>query len=77
MKLLNGQIPRSKLARCAGHLGIIPRKPGRNTRLQALNGHCLECGYRLAWGYSCNAESHSSVSILFIVYHTKSFCIAV
>src|SRR5262245_7982316 len=25
------------------------RKPIRNSPLQAINGHCLMCGYRLAW----------------------------
>ena len=34
--------------RCAGYLGIVLREPGRNTPLQAVNGHCLKCGYRLA-----------------------------
>ena len=36
-------------ARCNGYVGIILREPERNTRLQAVNGKCLECGYRLAW----------------------------
>jgi len=35
--------------RCDGYLGIVLREPGRNTPLQAVNGHCLQCGYRLAW----------------------------
>jgi hypothetical protein len=35
--------------RCAGYLGIVLREPGRNTPLQAVNGHCLKCDYRLAW----------------------------
>jgi hypothetical protein len=35
--------------RCRGYLGIILREPSRNTPLQAINGHCLECDYRLAW----------------------------
>ena len=30
-------------------LGIVLREPGRNTRLQAVNAHCLECNNRLAW----------------------------
>jgi len=25
------------------------RKPARNISLQAINGRCLACGYRLAW----------------------------
>jgi hypothetical protein len=28
---------------------IVLREAGRNTRLQAVNGECLGCGYRLAW----------------------------
>jgi len=35
--------------RCNGYLGIVMREPGRNMPLQAVNGHCLGCGYRLAW----------------------------
>ena len=34
---------------CKGYLGIVLREPGRNTPLQAINGHCLKCGYRLDW----------------------------
>jgi hypothetical protein len=35
--------------RCSGYLGIVLREPGRNTPVRAVNGHCLKCGYRLAW----------------------------
>jgi hypothetical protein len=35
--------------RCRGYLGIVLREPGRNTPLRAINGRCVECGYRLAW----------------------------
>ena len=35
--------------RCNGYLGIELREPGRNTPVQAINGHCLQCGHRLAW----------------------------
>ena len=35
--------------RCHGYVGIVLREPGRNTSLQTVNGHCLGCGYRLAW----------------------------
>jgi hypothetical protein len=34
---------------CNGYVGIALGEPGRNTPLQAVNGQCLECGYRLAW----------------------------
>jgi len=30
-------------------LGIVVRKPNPNTPVQAINGRCLLCGYRLAW----------------------------
>ena len=35
--------------KCGGYLGIVLREPGRNTPVRAVNGHCLKCGYRLAW----------------------------
>jgi hypothetical protein len=35
--------------RCNGYLGIVLRESGRNTPVRAVNGHCLRCGYRLAW----------------------------
>lgn len=35
--------------RCNGYVGIIVREPGRNTPLEAVNGHCLRCSYRMAW----------------------------
>src|SRR5262245_34804812 len=35
--------------RCSGYLGIVMREPKRNAPLQAINGRCLQCGYRLAW----------------------------
>ena len=35
--------------RCAGYLEIVLQKSDYNTRLQGINGHCLDCGYRLAW----------------------------
>src|SRR5882724_7000464 len=40
---------RASGARCNGHLGIVLHEPCRNVPLQAVNGHCLGCGYRLAW----------------------------
>ena len=36
-------------SRCNGSVGIIMRVPGRNVPLQAVNGHCLDCGYRMSW----------------------------
>ena len=35
--------------RCNGYLGIVLREPGRNVPLQAVNGHCLRCDYRMSW----------------------------
>ena len=35
--------------RCNGYVGIIVREPGRNTSLQAVDGSCLRCGFRMAW----------------------------
>jgi hypothetical protein len=35
--------------RCNGPVKLTLREPGRNTRLQAVNGHCLRCAYRFAW----------------------------
>jgi hypothetical protein len=35
--------------RCNGYLGIVLREPGRNTSLRGINGHCVQCGHRLAW----------------------------
>jgi hypothetical protein len=35
--------------RCSGYLGIVLRERRRNTPLRAINGRCVECGYRLAW----------------------------
>ena len=32
-----------------GYVGIVIREPGRNTPLQAVNGHCVRCRYRMAW----------------------------
>ena len=29
--------------------GIVLREPARNMPVQAVNGHCLKCDYRLAW----------------------------
>ena len=35
--------------RCNGYLGIVLREPRRNMPLRAVDGHCVKCGYRLAW----------------------------
>jgi hypothetical protein len=35
--------------RCKGYVGVVLQEPGRNTPVRAVNGHCLGCGYQLAW----------------------------
>jgi C4-type Zn-finger protein len=35
--------------RCKGYLWIVLPEAKHNTRLQAVNGKCLVCSYRLAW----------------------------
>jgi len=36
--------------RCGrGYIGIVLREPDLNAPLRAINGQCLQCGYRLAW----------------------------
>ena len=35
--------------RCNGYVGITIREPGRNLPVQAVNGHCAKCSYRMAW----------------------------
>lgn len=35
--------------RSGGHVGITMREPETALRLQAVNGKCVRCSYRLAW----------------------------
>ena len=35
--------------RCGGHIGIYMQEPERDQPLQAVNGQCVRCRYRLAW----------------------------
>lgn len=35
--------------RSNGYVGIVIREPGRNVPLQAVNGRCTRCVYRMAW----------------------------
>jgi hypothetical protein len=35
--------------RCNGYVGIVIREPGRNVPVQAVNGRCNQCSYRMAW----------------------------
>ena len=32
-----------------GYVGIVIREPGRNVPIQAVNGRCSRCTYRIAW----------------------------
>lgn len=34
--------------RCDGYVGIVIREPERNLTLQAVNGRCTRCSYRMA-----------------------------
>src|SRR5262244_482076 len=61
--------------RCSGYLGIVMRRPTRNISPQAINGRCLQCGYRLVWT-SCEAEGRRWGSALLVVHHTKTRCVA-
>lgn len=33
--------------RCRGYVGITLPEPAKNTPLQAVNGRCVDCDYRL------------------------------
>jgi C4-type Zn-finger protein len=47
-KKLNGEVPYQRSCpKCDGYLGIVV--PERKTPVQAINGRCLKCDYRLAW----------------------------
>ena len=35
--------------KCRGVLAITVRPPQENPPLQAVNGRCIRCGYRMAW----------------------------
>jgi hypothetical protein len=35
--------------RCNDYVGITIREPGRNVPVQAVNGRCSRCPYRIAW----------------------------
>ena len=45
----HGYLPSSPMSSLNGYLGIVLSELGRNTSLQAINGHCLDCGHRLVW----------------------------
>jgi hypothetical protein len=46
------------------------RQPRHKTRLQAINGHCLECGTD-SLGYSCEAKQWFAGLALLVVHPTK------
>jgi hypothetical protein len=48
-RLSYGNVFSSSCPRCKGYLGVVLPEPGRSTRLRAINGHCVQCGHRLAW----------------------------
>ena len=35
--------------RCDGYVGIVIREPRSKMPLQAVNGRCTRCSYRMAW----------------------------
>jgi hypothetical protein len=35
--------------KCRGVLAVIVRPPDENPPLQAVNGRCIRCGYRMVW----------------------------
>ena len=35
--------------KCSGYLGIVVPERKAKMPVQAINGWCLKCGYRLAW----------------------------
>ena len=35
--------------KCNGYLGIVVPEQKAKMHVQAINGRCLKCGYRLAW----------------------------
>ena len=35
--------------KCDGHLGIVIPEQKAKIPVQAINGRCVKCGYRLAW----------------------------
>jgi C4-type Zn-finger protein len=35
--------------KCDGYLGIVVPERKVKMPVQAINGHCLKCGYRLEW----------------------------
>jgi hypothetical protein len=62
--------------RCTGYLGIVLPEPRRNIRLQAINGRCAECGYRMAWLLVRGRRTAAGLALL-VVHRTKSlFCVA-
>jgi C4-type Zn-finger protein len=62
--------------RCDGYLGIVLPEPRRNIRLQAINGRCAECGYRMAWVLVRGRKSALRIGTL-VVHHAKTlFCVA-
>jgi C4-type Zn-finger protein len=46
---LNGQVLQRSCPKCNGYLGIVVPERKVKMPVQAINGRCLKCGYRLAW----------------------------
>jgi hypothetical protein len=45
----DGPLSARSCPRCNGYVGIVIRESGRKTPLQAVNGRCTRCAYRMAW----------------------------
>jgi len=46
---LNGEVPTTLHPKCDGYLGIVVPERKAKLLVQAINGRCLKCGYRLTW----------------------------
>jgi C4-type Zn-finger protein len=45
----DGQVLQRSCPKCNGYLGILVAERKAKMPVQAINGRCLKCGYRLAW----------------------------
>ena len=49
--------------RCNGYVGIIMREPGSNVPVQAVNGRCTRCSYRMAWAVIRGRNTSPTVTL--------------
>jgi hypothetical protein len=50
--------------RCNGYVGIIIREPGRNMPLQAVNGRCTDCPYRIVLAKRYSSAAPQTMEML-------------